>query len=165
MADVSQAEKPLRVACPNCGVEFDARKPHKPRSVDEHRRFFGIVRAAFENWPEDHSFQPETPEHLRAWLICQAGPLYRTIEEITVPDAAPQIVAAMMAIVETLIAREDGFKFSRWKGFKLTIFRPKSLRFDKMKHGDFHELNERVSETVSAALGITIKELLGETDD
>lgn len=160
MADA--VAKPLRVACPNCGVSFDARKPHRPRSVEEHRRFFGIVAAAFGSWPELHEFQPESREHLRAWLICQSGPQYRTVETFTLPDAPVTIVATMMGIIEALLQREEGFKFARWRGDVISITRPKSLRFDRMKQGEFHELNERVSTIVSDALGVDIETLLDE---
>lgn len=157
--------KPMRVSCPNCATTFDAKAPPKPRSVEEHRRFFGIIRAAFRNWPESHLFQPKDEHHLRAWLICEAGPLYTEIETITLPDAPPALIATMMAFIERLLDADPRFKRGVWRGSTLTITRPKSLRFDKMKQGDFHELNERVSETVSRILQVTIKELLGEADE
>jgi hypothetical protein len=48
-------------------------KGPKVRSPADHRRFFGVIKAAFLHWPEKHEFQPEDPEHLRAWLLCRAG--------------------------------------------------------------------------------------------
>lgn len=153
-----------RVACPYCASEFDAVDPARHRSTLEHRRFFGMIRAAFDNWPEDHEFQPETAEHLRAWLICEASPLYRTVETISLDGAPHEFVAAMMVIIDGLLEREDGFKFCHWRGHRATITRPKSIRFDRMKHGDFHALSEIVAEVIVSALRITIKELLGESD-
>ena len=45
----------------------------KRRSLKHHKRLFGLIRAAFDLWPEGHEFQPETEDHLRAWLTIKAG--------------------------------------------------------------------------------------------
>jgi hypothetical protein len=42
-----------------------------PRYLIDHKRFFGIVNKAFENNRSNIAFAD--PEHLRAWLLCEAG--------------------------------------------------------------------------------------------
>lgn len=61
--------------CPVCG--YHDKGKGKPRSIDQHRRFYGLVKKAFGQWPEKSDFQPEDEEHLRQWLICAAGPQWR----------------------------------------------------------------------------------------
>lgn len=43
------------------------------RSQHEHRMFFGLISAAFKRWPPEHRFRPFNADHLRHWLVCEAG--------------------------------------------------------------------------------------------
>lgn len=54
--------------CPECGCVLS-----QPRSAKEHRFFFAIIAAAFDNWPEGHEFQPRNAEQLRGWLMLEVG--------------------------------------------------------------------------------------------
>ena len=54
--------------CPHCGVILT-----RVRSLPDHRRFFGVIQAAFHQWNEGHPFQPTDAEHLRAYLLVESG--------------------------------------------------------------------------------------------
>lgn len=54
--------------CPDCGSVLS-----DLRSMEMHGMFFAFVEHCFHNWPTNHSFQPDSVEHLRAWLLAQAG--------------------------------------------------------------------------------------------
>jgi len=52
--------------CPRCKLTWG-------RSDEEHNTLFGVIGMAFENWPEQHDFQPCDEEQLRGWLACRVG--------------------------------------------------------------------------------------------
>jgi hypothetical protein len=58
---MSTTEQALRNAmrgtgktCPHCGGGLDG---GKPRSLEQHRRYFALMRAVFHHWPETHHVQ------------------------------------------------------------------------------------------------------------
>ena len=57
--------------CPHCLGDIE--KKTKPRSLDQMRRFFAVLRAMYAHWPESAGFQPHSEEHLRKWVTCMAG--------------------------------------------------------------------------------------------
>ena len=54
------------VTCPRCQLSWG-------RSDEEHNTLFGVIGMAFDNWPEQHDFQPADEEQLRGWLACRVG--------------------------------------------------------------------------------------------
>lgn len=54
------------------------------RSTPQHRKFFAILRAAHHHWPEDHVFQPLTPDGLRDYLQVKAG--WGKVHKIIIDD-------------------------------------------------------------------------------
>jgi hypothetical protein len=150
-------------SCPSCGCDIETRG--KPRSVDQHRRFFKIIRHAFEQWPEAHEFQPEDATHLRKWLTCKAGPSYREAHMIDIKRVDPRslamataaVAAAMRALGQRCwVVPHDG---------ALAVVAAKSIRFDKLPHLAFCALNDAVSEVIEAETGIAIKDLLPAMED
>jgi hypothetical protein len=153
--------KTQRVCCPYCEATFDLGNNSKPRSPDQHKRFFSVIRFAFEQWPDTHDFIPDNAEHLRAWLICKAGARYRDVETFEIPQTDdPTLMARMMGFAESMLNKDKGKKFARWRGLTLTIFRPKSIKFHLLQHLAFVELNSRVDEIIKAEIGVTGDELL-----
>lgn len=57
--------------CPACSYEW--RGDQKRRSIPQHRRYFGMIRAAYENWPEGHPLKPIDAEQVRWYLQLRAG--------------------------------------------------------------------------------------------
>jgi len=45
----------------------------RARSTPQHRRYFGMIRAAHRHWPESHPVQPLTEEGLREYLQVRVG--------------------------------------------------------------------------------------------
>lgn len=60
------------ITCPACSHEFNERAKLK-RSSPAHRRYFGMIKLAFENWPSDYQFQPIDSAALRTFLQMRAG--------------------------------------------------------------------------------------------
>jgi hypothetical protein len=153
------------VNCPHCGCEIETKKGGKPRSVEQHRRLFGLVRAAFANWPEYCDFQPTNEEHLRKWLIAKAGHYdTRTFE---LPETnSPAMMAAMMEFAEALLEADpdEGHRFGRWMGSKLVVFIPKSIAFNKLAHKEACKLFDEIGAVIESIIGVPADKLLKEQE-
>lgn len=139
--------------CPTCGHEVK-----QPRSLPQHKRFFGLIRAMYANWPEMQDFQPHSEEHLRKWVLCMSG--HRTvIRTLTMPrTSSPSLMAAFMQFSESLL-EIDG-RFGRWKGSTLAVYEADSIAFDKLSHAKFCDLNNSVEPLVHEVFGLSGDELL-----
>lgn len=164
--------------CPHCGSSlFDelVGRLSKPRSLPQHRRLFKIIKLAFDAWPEGHDeFQPDSEDHLRAWLICMAGPDFREVHRIPLnafapegTDFTPEITAAFAAAAQATMkaVREDGNRFSfhrpHAKGGSIAVYVPLSMKFEKMPHLTFCKLNNAI-EDVLRVVGLEPEQLLLE---
>jgi hypothetical protein len=132
------------------------------RSPADHKRLFAAIRAAFMHWPESHSFQPEDPEHLRAWLLCRAG--YKSVTEIPVEDSWPDAMRDL-----ALLAAESALKAAKSHAFVrphpggLFVFTPKSLAWENLGQKEFGQVRESVEEVIKCETGREASELLRET--
>lgn len=133
--------------CPECGCEIGAKKR---RSLPDHRRLFALIKDAFDNWPEAHEFQPESPEHLRAWLVCKAG-----WREATAYDLGDKADAAVVAIaLEAGIRAARGVGFVRVVGRSVAVITPKSMDFRAMGQHEFGLLRDAITDIIRAVTGI-----------
>jgi hypothetical protein len=150
------------MTCPVCG--FTDKGKGKPRSIDQHRRFYGLVAKAFEQWPHAAEFQPESAEHLRKYLICRAGPQWRNVTEIPVPFAEDQPALTRLAATMMQQAAEaaGGYAFPRVdaNGGRVALYTAKSIKFAEMPHLEFCALSEAVDEVIKAELGVEPDDLL-----
>lgn len=138
--------------CPTCG------KGGKRRSIDQHRRYFLVIKHAFDHWPEQHEFQPDSPEHLRKWLQVKAG--YRTVQEIKVMRTDPQSMKIINATVEAAMAATGDYAWIVPHRNKIHVVASRSIAFDKIPHGEFCTLNNLVQEVIEAETGIRIDDLM-----
>lgn len=135
------------MTCPHCGSQ--------PRSSDDHRRFFALVKAAFEQWPEGGAFTPDNIDHLRAYLLCKAGYRKTTMIETDEP-------AATVAAIEAAFRAADTYAFVRPYGDGVAVYSPKSLRFDKTDQKAFNAVRDEVSSIIESVIGVTAEQLLRE---
>lgn len=145
--------------CPHCS------KPLKSaRSPDDHRRFFGVINAAYHHWPEGHEFAPDNAEHLRKWLLCKAG--YRDVTTIPVDYAEdqPAMLKLVLLTVEGAVKAADGYAFIRPHGYGLAVFKAKSIAWDKIGQKEFNAVRDAVEAVIKAELGIDPETLLKETE-
>lgn len=131
----------------------------KPRSLDQHRRFFGVIAAAFEQWPERHPFQPENSEHLRAWLQTKAG--YHTVRTFEMDGDARETARLMPVVIATMLSKHA---WCRARGTELHVCVPQSIAFDKMGHEEFCALNDAVDEVIRTETGLDPELLLKEKE-
>lgn len=141
--------------CPHCGAVLT-----KVRSLPDHRRFFGLIRAAFHHWPENHDFHPDNEEHLRAWLLCKAG--YR--ETVAIPVEGDNSIVARLACLaaESAIKAARGYAFVRPHSSGLAVISPRSLAFDTLSQKEFSPIRQAVEDVITAETGLDCDQLLQE---
>ena len=151
------------VECPFCSATFTPRK--KARSSPHHRRFFGIIRAAFEAWPETHSEQPKTALELRKWLVARAGYVERIIIEPPPSIIAenPRFRAEAKAWLTRTIRQFRAMHEITWVSHEdgnLVIEIPRSVAYDAMTQAEFGDLADKVAGVIWQETGMDADELL-----
>ena len=145
-------------SCPHCGCELTPSHKSKPRSVDQHRRYFGLMRAIFHHWPETHEHQFSSAEELRAFLQMKAG--HREIGA-RIPLVGVNRERAML-LAEAAIRAAGSYAVPVLHGDTLVVFKPKSISFAKLSHAAFCALNDAVDEVIRAETGLDPEQVLKE---
>ncbi|MCB0066586.1 MAG: hypothetical protein KDD77_05520 [Caldilineaceae bacterium] len=141
-------------SCPHCGMPLA-----KARSEADHRRFFAVIAAAFEQWPEGHEFQPDNSEHLRAWLTCKAG--YREATYIELPDGSTEGMQRLFALsIENAIKSADGHGFVVPYRSGVAVIKPKSINWHTLGQREFGAVRAAVEDVIKAETGLDAEQLL-----
>lgn len=150
--------------CPHCQCEIDAKS--KPRSVEQLRRFFGMLRAMYQHWPSSAEFQPESEEHLRKFVLCKSG--HRESTDVAVPFAEdqPGLTKLVAVSVEACVRGAGGFAFIRPHpdGGLVRVYKAKSIAFDKLGQADFNALNDAVEMVYAQETGLDPEQVLKQTE-
>lgn len=141
--------------CPHCGA--DLHDGHKPRSLEQHRRFFKLCSVAYSHWPESHEQQFDSAEHARKWLQMKAG--WREVGAHVYLGPGIESESAKL-LARAAISAAEGYAHPVVKGHDLYIWRPKSIAFGKMPHEEFCALNNAVDEVIFEVFGLSGDELL-----
>lgn len=148
-----------RVAtCPVCGHSDEGRNRGAPRSLDQLKRYFAVIRAAFHHWPETAARQFSNEEELRAWAQMKAG--YRDIAA-RIPLVGMNRDRALM-LVEAAIRAAGSYAMPILHRDELVIFKPRSISFAKLGHSEFCKLNDAVEAVIDQEIGIPVETLLKE---
>ena len=140
--------------CPTCGHESKG----PPRSIDQHRRYFGMIKAAFAHWPEASSRQFSSEEELRKFLQMKAG--HREIAA-RIPLTGIRKEQAII-LAEAAIRAAGSYAVAAVHGGDLIIWKPKSISFHNLSHLKFCELNTAIDDVLKEELGMSGDELLAE---
>lgn len=140
--------------CPTC--RHESKGP--PRSLDQHRRFFGVIKAALHHWPENHERQFASEEELRKFLTMKAG--HREVTARIPLTGIRKEQAVILA--EASIRAAGAYAVAAVHGSELVIWKPKSIAFNNLGHKAFCELNQAVDEILQAEIGLSGDQLLAE---
>lgn len=134
--------------CPTC---------KRPMDDDKHRGFFfKAIAAAFENWPENAEFQPATTEHLRAWLLIEAG-RYSTVDV----EGAEAVTIANMKVAAALLGRPHAFRMGRIAN-GVRVYAPVSMAKDAVSKKEFDAIALDVYNIIEAVVGVGVERLVRE---
>ena len=146
--------------CPTC------QQPIKtPRSLPDHRRFFGLIKAAYQHWPEQHEFQPDDQTHLRKWLLCKAGYRTQTVIPTDYAEDQPALQKLILIGVEGAVKAADGYAFVRLIGKQIVVFKAQSIKFDKLTRAKWGPLREAVEAVIEAEMDVSADELLRQSEN
>lgn len=151
--------------CPHCGCKLDPVKG-KPRSLEQLRRFFGMLRAMFNHWPETAEFQPENEEHLRAWVLIKAGHKEFTDIPVAFAEDEPGLTKLAAISIEAAVRASGGFAFIRPhpEGGMVRVYKPKSIAFGKLGQAEFNSLNDAVETAYAQETGLDPEQVLKQTE-
>ncbi len=148
----------MRDHCPDCGAVLE----RKRRSGQHHRFFFSAVSGAFANWPIEHRFLPSSEEHLRAWLLIQAGHC-NVIGQSLTAEADIFRVADFTERLMTDIRKHGSFGFVEVVSRKsLAVRYPKSISYRDLSQTDFQPIASKVFDIIEAEIGVPVDQLVRE---
>lgn len=135
-------------------------KASVPRSAPHHRMFFAAIAEAFTQWPEANEFQPDSQEHLRAWLICRSHSDFR--EALATFDLnAMNFNEMVMAFGKAAAQKRICFPRVDATRGKVYIVAPKSIAWDfekGMSQTEFNRLSGYVSEVLKEETGLSLED-------
>ena len=144
--------------CPECGAVLE---PKKARSTRQHNRQFAIFEATFFHWPETHVFRPKSKDHLRYWLVVQAGK-FDVIKTVRVRMVDPDELAALLTAV--LRTSKDDTLFVEADADLIVVKRAHSIAFDKLTHSDACDLFDAIAEVIKVETGVEAERMLKEME-
>lgn len=148
-------------SCPECGCVIDG-----GRSIQDHRRLFGLIRAAFHQWNLSHAFQPTSEEQLRAWALVQAG--WTDVAKVEIPQGYAEGAverAIFRAAVEGACRAIDGpggYHELRVGHTALEIITARTINFQQVGQREFGRIRDGVEAAIESALGVPVEQLLRE---
>lgn len=148
--------------CPHCGGKIDGKA--KPRSLEQLRRFFGVLRAMYAHWPESAEFRPESEEHLRKWALIKAGHKETTDVPVSFAEDEPGLTKLTALAIEGALKAAGAYAFIRPhpEGGLVRVFKAKSIAFDKLGQADFNALNDAVETVYTHETGLDPEQVLKE---
>lgn len=151
--------------CPHCGCKVDPVKG-KPRSLDQLRRFFGVLRAMYQHWPETAEFQPDSEEHLRKFVLIKAGHRETTDIPVEWAEDQPGLTRLASLAIEGALKAAGAFSFAKPHpdGGLVRVFKAKSIAFDKLGQAEFNALNDAVEAVYASETGLNPDEVLKQTE-
>ena len=145
------------------GVPFRTRL-YKDRSKKHHRRFFGAIKCAFENWPEGYEeFQPENAKHLRKWLECEAGHRDFTDFHLAEADDPKQFVEGIIKMAKGAGGEKESI-FPRVKGRTVRVYWARSIAWDELDQDEFARLANPIESMIEQIVGVSVDELFLQSE-
>ena len=160
MATANPAPIKLEVICPECGSIFDhfPQGKGKPRSPEQHGRYFLGMQLVYKNWPDTHSEQFLNYNLLRQWIQMKSDKNFRQIEaRIPLHGLNPQ---QAYLLAKTLLSSDDRLKVPVVDKGTLYIWSAKSIAFLKMGHLAFCALNNATDDFIKSETGLIVEDLI-----
>lgn len=145
-------------ACEVCGHTPSGSTRGAPRSLEQLRRYFSVIRAAFSHWPDTSARQFASEEELRAYVQMKAG--YREVAS-RMPLVGLNRDRALM-LVEAALRAAGTYAMPVLHKDEMVIFKPRSISFAKLGHSEFCKLNDAVEAVIEQEIGVPVETLLKE---
>ena len=144
------------IRCEKCGQGMG-------RSYQQLKRLMKLRSVAYKHWPHDHYFQPDSEEHLRAWLIVKAG--FAITKEIPLGEAllSPKQQDGLEILLRATLQAAGAHAFVDLDWRRIIVRSPVSLSY-ATSHKVATEICSAIDEVIYAELGITAETLLREAE-
>ena len=134
-------------------------RSRKPRSYQQHKRYFAVIKAVLSAWPETHPEQFPNKTALRKWLQMKAKHYTtRTLDLYGIPASKAR------PLLQAYLDSSDPYSEARVLGNNLVIFSPASINYDTLGHADFCALNDEVDAVIREETGLDPVRVLLETE-
>lgn len=150
----------IEVSCPDCGAIFDWMPvgPGKPRSPEQHRRYFCGISLVYKAWPETHPEQFDNAELFRQWIQMKAG--FREVDA-RIPLNGIEARPAYR-LVKAILQTGDRLKIPVVHNGEMIVWRAQSISFLKMGHLKFCALNNATDDVIKEETGLVVQELIDD---
>jgi hypothetical protein len=155
MATVAPPAEKTGATCRECGQKM----PRIPRSYQQHKRYFAVIRAAFFHWPETHERQFANETALRKWLQMKAK--HFTTKAMNMYGLSPK---RAQLFAQELLDNSAPYSEAVLEGTRVIIMTPESINYDTLGHKEFCRLNDAVDEIIKAETGLNPEQMLKETE-
>ena len=129
--------------CPRCNLKWG-------RSDEEHNTLFGVIGMAFENWPEQYEYQPNTPEKLRGWLAIQVG----HYDTLSLPQIRGLDLESASKVADLFTDGKQYYEV-RPAGKGAEILRPRTMKKSELRVQVFRRMATDVYELIEVITTIT----------
>lgn len=132
--------------CPECGAVLADPAEHSDAA---RRRFFAIIRDAFDNMPDHWKALLPSSEHLRKWVLCRIGHCDTTATDCGSRAAAERVAA--------LARNLDGFAVVDIKGSTVITMVARSIRKRVCPKAAFMPLSEKAYAYLNEMTGYDVE--------
>lgn len=134
-------------------------RSRKPRSYQQHKRYFAMLRAVHFAWPETHERQFANETALRKWVQMKAKHYTtRSLDLYGIPASKARL------LLQGYLDNAEPYSEARVLGNSLVIFSPASINYDTLGHADFCALNDEVDAVIREETGLEPDQVLRETE-
>lgn len=145
--------------CAVCGSPVPL-KGGKPRSYDQHKRFFALCKQAYMHWPENNPEQFSDETDCRKYLTMKAG--WRDIASKINLTGIREDKAILLATAVLSGLPKNCYARPVLHNGQLIVWVPRSISFDTMPHLEFCALSDAVAEVIEAETGLKVDDLMRE---
>ena len=143
--------------CPVCDADLKwIGHNSKPRSYEQHKRYFKMVELAFDAWPVTHTRQFSDSTECRKFVQMKAG-WFEEASRMPMTGMRPEVA---VIFAEAMFKAAGNFAIAGHQGNDLVIWRAKSIKYEKLTHHQACELFEKVNYVIGDEIGISGDELL-----
>ena len=146
--------------CPVCDTKIPL-TIGKPRSYEQHKRFFAMVKQAYLHWPEQHEEQFSNVKDCRKYLTMRAG--WRDVSSTTSLTGIREDKALMLVTAVLAGLKKNAHARPVLHNGKLSVWEPRSIAYDRMPHLEMCALSDAVGAVIEAETGIKIEDLMQVT--
>lgn len=125
------------------------------RSPKDHGLFWAIMERAYDNWPVDHVFQPDSKEHLYGWILIEVGKRECTEVDTNDRDVAKAVAKAIFSVTKREIHCMRIFGTDT--GIRVCV--PESGDYEHAGKAKFEAMRSAVYEYIETTLGVKIEQL------